>query len=321
MMRRILFAVALLLCAAAAQAQGYPNRALRLVVPWPPGQATDLGGRLIAQKMSEYLGQPIVVDNRPGAGGTIGTDNAVKSPPDGYTILAASSGPATVSPLLQKLPYDVEKQLMPVHLIGVSPYLLVTAPSFPANSAKELVDLIRANPGKYTFASSGTGATAHLICEWFNSLAQLKAVHVPYKGSAQALTDVMTGQVAYSTETLAATGPHVRAGKLKALGISMEKGSALAPGVPPIALAAGMPGFDVGAWLGLMVPAGTPKEIVARLATEAGKALQNAEVQERLAALGLELIPKGPEDFAAYLKGESARFAAIIKNGNIKLDP
>ena len=320
-MKRIFISITLLLCAAAVQAQGYPNRAIRLVVPWPPGQATDLGGRLIAQKMSEYLGQPIVVDNRPGAGGTIGTDNAAKSPPDGYTILAASSGPATVSPLLQKLPYDVEKQLLPVHLIGISPYLLVVAPTFPANSAKELIDLIRANPGKYTFASSGTGATAHLICEWFNSLAQLKAVHVPYKGSAQSLTDVMTGQVAYSTETLAATGPHVRAGKLKALGISMEKGSALAPGVLPLALAAGMPGFDVGAWLGLMVPAGTPKEIVARLATEAGKALQNAEVQERLAGLGLELIPKGPEDFAAYLKGESARFAAIIKNGNIKLDP
>jgi tripartite-type tricarboxylate transporter receptor subunit TctC len=320
-MKRIFISIILLLCAAAAQAQGYPNRAIRLVVPWPPGQATDLGGRLIAQKMSEYLGQPIVVDNRPGAGGSIGTDNAVKSPPDGYTILAASSGPATVSPLLQKLPYDVEKQLLPVHLIGISPYLLVVAPTFPANSAKELIDLVRANPGKYTFASSGTGATAHLICEWFNSLAQLKAVHVPYKGSAQSLTDVMTGQVAYSTETLAATGPQLRAGKLKALGISMEKGSALAPGVPPIALAAGMPGFDVGAWLGLMVPAGTPKEIVARLATEAGKALQNAEVQERLAGLGLEMIPKGPDEFAAYLKGETARFAAIIKNGNIKLDP
>ena len=319
-MIRAMFFAAALLCATAANAQGYPNKPIRMVVPWPPGQATDLGGRLMAQKMSEYLGQPIVVDNRPGAGGTIGTDNAAKSPPDGYTILAASSGPATVSPLLQKLPYDVEKNLVPVHLIGISPYLLVTAPSFPANSAKELVELLRANPGKYTFASSGTGATAHLICEWFNSLAQVKAVHVPYKGSAQSLTDVMTGQVAYSTETLAATGTQVRAGKLKALGISFEKGSALAPGVPPLAQAAGMPGFDVGAWLGLMVPAGTPKEIVARLALEAGKALQNAEVQERLAGIGLEMISRGPDDFAVYLKGETARFASIIKNGNIKLE-
>jgi len=320
-MIRVLFAAAALLCAATASAQSYPSKPIRMVVPWPPGQATDLGGRLLAQKMSEFLGQPIIIDNRAGAGGTIGTDNAAKSPPDGYTILAASSGPATVSPLLQKLPYDVEKNLAPVHLIGISPYLVVAAPSFPASNAREMVELLRANPGKYTFASSGTGATAHLISEWFNSLAQVKAVHVPYKGSAQALTDVMTGQVAYATETLAATGPHVRAGKLKALGISFEKGSALAPGVPSIAQAAGMPGFDVGAWLGLMVPAGTPKEIIARLATEAGKALQNPELQERLAGIGIEMIAKGPDDFGTYLKGETARFAAIIKNGNIRVDP
>ena len=320
-MTRISLFAAALLFAGAAHAQSYPNKSIRMVVPWPPGQATDLAGRVMAMKMSELLGQPIVVDNRPGAGGTIGTDNAAKSAPDGYTILAASSGPATVSPLLQKLPYEVDKHFAPVHLIGVSPYLLVTYPSFPANTAKELVDLIRANPGKYTFASSGTGATAHLITEWFNSLAQLKAVHVPYKGSAQSLTDVMTGQIAYSTETLAATGPHVRAGKLKALGISFEKGSTLAPGIPPIAQAASMPGFEVGAWLGLMVPTGTPKDIVARLATEAGKALQTQEVRDRLAGIGIEMISKGPDDFAAYLKGESARFAAIIKNGNIKLDP
>ncbi|HUN69563.1 MAG TPA: tripartite tricarboxylate transporter substrate binding protein [Burkholderiales bacterium] len=319
-MKRTLFFAAALACAALAHAQGYPNRPIRMVVPWPPGQATDLAGRLMAQKMSEFLGQPIIVDNRAGAGGTIGTDNAAKSPPDGYTILAASSGPATVSPLLQKLPYNVEKDLSPVHLVGISPYLLVTYPTFPASNAKEFVELLRANPGKYSFASSGTGATAHLISEWFNSLAQVKAVHVPYKGSAQALTDVMTGQVAYAIETLAGTGPHVRAGKLKTFGISFEKGSALAPGVPALAQAASMPGFDVGAWLGLMVPAGTPREVIARLAAEADKALQTPEVRERLAGIGLEIIVKGPDEFAAYLKGESTRFAAIIRNGNIKLD-
>ena len=319
-MKRTLFFAAALACAALAHAQGYPNRPIRMVVPWPPGQATDLAGRLMAQKMSEFLGQPIIVDNRAGAGGTIGTDNAAKSPPDGYTILAASSGPATVSPLLQKLPYNVEKDLSPVHLVGISPYLLVTYPTFPASNAKEFVELLRANPGKYSFASSGTGATAHLISEWFNSLAQVKAVHVPYKGSAQALTDVMTGQVAYAIETLAGTGPHVRAGKLKTFGISFEKGSALAPGVPALAQAASMPGFDVGAWLGLMVPAGTPREVIARLAAEADKALQTPEVRERLAGIGLEIIVKGPDEFATYLKGESTRFAAIIRNGNIKLD-
>jgi tripartite-type tricarboxylate transporter receptor subunit TctC len=319
-MTRILLFAAALLCLASVYAQSYPNRPIRMVVPWPPGQATDLGGRLMAQKLSELLGQPIVVDNRAGAGGTIGTDNAVNSPGDGYTLLAASSGPVTVSPLLQKVPYDAERQLVPVQLIGVSPYLLVAHPSFPAANAKEFIDLVRANPGKYSFSSSGTGATAHLIAEWFNALAQLKAVHVPYKGSAPSLTDLMSGQVAYSIETLAATGPQVRAGRLKAYGVSLEKGSALAPGVPPLAQAASLPGFDVGAWLGLMVPAGTPKEIVARLAAEADKALQSAEVRDGLARLGIEMISKGPDEFAAYLKGETARFAAIIKNGNIKLE-
>ena len=319
-MSRILFFAAALLCAAAVNAQGYPNKPIRMVVPWPPGQATDLVGRLMALKMSELLGQPIVVDNRAGAGGTIGTDNAAKASPDGYTILAASSGPATVSPLLQKVPYDVEKDFAPVRLVGLSPYLLVTYPSFPANSAKEFIDLLRANPGKYTFSSSGTGATAHLISEWFNSLAQVKAVHVPYKGSAQSLTDLMSGQVSYSIETLAGTGPHVRAGKLKTFGISLENGSALAPGVPALAQAASMPGFDVGAWLGLMVPAGTPKEIINRLSIEADKALQAADTRERLALIGLEIISRGTDEFAAYLKGERARFAAIIKNGNIKID-
>lgn len=319
MIRTLLFALAFA-CSALAQAQGYPNRPIRMVVPWPPGQATDLAGRLVAQKLSEQLGQPIVVDNRPGAGGTIGTDHAAKSPPDGYTILAASSGPATVSPLLQKLPYETEKHLAPVHLIGLSPYLLVAHPSFPAANAKEFIDLVRANPGKYTFSSSGTGATAHLIAEWFNSLAKVKALHVPYKGSAQSLSDLVAGQVAYSIETLAATGPLVRSGKLKAYGVSLEKGSALAPGIPPLAQAASLPGFDVGAWLGVMVPAGTPRDIIARLAAETGKALQTAEVRERLALIGVEMISKGPEEFATYLKGESARFAAIIKDGNIKID-
>ena len=319
-MIRMIFVTAALLCAAVANAQGYPNKPIRMVIPWPPGQATDLVGRLMAQKLSELLGQPIVVDNKPGAGGTIGTDNAAKSPADGYTILAGSSGPATVSPLLQKVPYDVAKDFIPVRLIGVSPYLLVTHPSFPAANAREFVELLRANPGKYTFSSSGTGATAHLISEWFNSLAQVKAVHVPYKGSAQSLTDLMAGQVSYSIETLAGTGPHVRAGKLKTYGISFEKGSALAPGVPALAQAAAMPGFDVGAWLGLLVPAGTPKDIVSRLSAEADKSLQTADTREKLSFIGLEIISRGPDEFAAYLKGESARFAAIIKNGNIKVD-
>jgi tripartite-type tricarboxylate transporter receptor subunit TctC len=317
---RTLLAGALFFASAAAFAQSYPSRPIRMIVPWPPGQATDLVGRLMAQKLSEQLGQPIVVDNRAGAGGTIGTDAAAKSAPDGYTILAASSGPMTISPLLQKLPYEPERHFAPVQLVGMSPYLLVTYPSFPASNAKELIDLVRANPGKYTFSSSGTGATAHLIAEWFNSLAQLNAVHVPYKGSAPSLTDLMAGLVSYSIETLAATGPLVRSGKLKTFGISLEKGSSIAPGVPPIAQAASLPGFDVGAWVGLMVPAGTPREIIARLSEEAEKTLQTADTRERMTSLGSEVISRRPEEFAAYLKNETARFSSIIRNANIKLE-
>lgn len=318
-MKRVLALLSSLLFSAVAVAQGaYPTRPIRMIIPWPPGQATDLAGRLIAQELQKALGQPVVPDNRPGAGGTIGTDAVAKSAPDGYTLLAASSGPVTVAPLMQKVPYNVEKELAPVYRVGMSPYLLVTHPSFPANNAREFIALLKANPGKYTFSSSGAGAAAHLIIEMFNAAAQVQAVHVPYKGSAQSLTDLIGGQIGYSIETLAATGPHVRSGKLKTFGVSFEKGSALAPDVPPLATAAGLPGFNAGAWLGVMAPAGTPKDVVARLAAETEKATQSAEFRERFNAILVELIPGSTETFAAYLKSESARYAAIIKQANIK---
>lgn len=318
-MKRVLALLSSLLFSAVAVAQGaYPSRPIRMIIPWPPGQATDLAGRLIAQELQKALGQPVVPDNRPGAGGTIGTDAVAKSAPDGYTLLAASSGPVTVAPLMQKVPYNVEKELAPVYRVGMSPYLLVTHPSFPANNAREFIALLKANPGKYTFSSSGAGAAAHLIIEMFNAAAQVQAVHVPYKGSAQSLTDLIGGQIGYSIETLAATGPHVRSGKLKTFGVSFEKGSALAPDVPPLATAAGLPGFNAGAWLGVMAPAGTPKDVVARLAAETEKATQSAEFRERFNAILVELIPGSTETFAAYLKSESARYAAIIKQANIK---
>ncbi len=318
MNRLFAFLLALLCCGAALAQSAYPNRPIRLVIPWPPGQATDLAGRLIAQELQKALGQPVVPDNRPGAGGMIGTDAVAKAAPDGYTLLAASSGPVTVAPLMQKVPYNVDQELAPVYRVGMSPYLLVAHPSFPANNAKEFVALLKANPGKYTFSSSGTGAAAHLIIEMFNAAAQVQAVHVPYKGSAQSLTDLMSGQIGYSIETLAATGPHVRAGKLKTFGVSFEKGSALAPEVPPLASAAGLPGFNAGAWLGVMAPAGTPKDVIARLAAETEKATQSAEFRERFNHILVELIPGSTETFAAYLKSESARYAAIIKQANIR---
>lgn len=306
--------------AATAPGQAYPNRPVRLVIPWPPGQATDLAGRVLAQKLSDLFGQQVVADNRAGAGGMIGTDLVAKAAPDGYTILAASSGPVTVNPLLQKAAYDVDRDLAPVANIGLSPYLLVTNPQFPAANAREFVTLVKANPGKYSFASSGTGATAHLIAEWFNNLSGLQVTHVPYKGSSPALTDVISGQIAYAIETAAATMPHVKSGRLKAYGVSLARGSVLAPGVEPLATAANLPGFDVGAWLGVMVPAGTPKPVIDRIAASVETAMQAPEVRERIMGISVEVDYRRTEEFTRYLKEQRARFADIIKKGNIKLD-
>jgi tripartite-type tricarboxylate transporter receptor subunit TctC len=319
-LKRIGSLLAALVVAGSVFAQPYPSRPLRMVIPWPPGQATDLVGRVMAEKLSQIFGQPVVPDNRPGAGGMIGTDFAAKAPPDGYTLLAGSSGPVTINPLLQKTSYDPERDLIAVAKVGVSPYLLVTNPAFPAANIREFLALVRANPGKYAFASSGTGATAHLIAEYFNSLAGLKATHVPYKGSAPALADVVGGQVHYMIETVAATMPLVRSGRLKAFGVSLEKGSALAPGIEPLAVTANIPGFDVGAWLGLMVPAGTPKPVVDRLAAAMDSAMHGSDMRERLSSVGLEVDYRRAEEFARELKEQRARFADIIQKGNIRLD-
>jgi tripartite-type tricarboxylate transporter receptor subunit TctC len=304
---------------ASAQA-AYPSRPIRMMVPWPPGQATDQVARVIAQELTKLLAQPIVVDNRAGAGGTIGTDAVAKAAPDGYTLLAASSGPVTISPLLTKTPFDPERDLTPICMLGISPYVLVTAPDFPARDAREFVALVKANPGKYAFGSSGTGATAHIIAESFNAALGLQALHVPYKGSVPALTDVMSGQVAYCLETAAATMPLVRNGRLKALGVSLEKGSSVTPGIPPLATAAGIPGFDLGAWIGIMVPARTPKPVVDRLTAELEKAMVSPEVKQAFTTISMEMDYRRTEEFSRYMKMVSTRFGDVIKSGNIKAD-
>jgi tripartite-type tricarboxylate transporter receptor subunit TctC len=320
MRRIVLFAAMLAAVGAACAQQDYPNRPLRMIVPWPPGQATDLVGRVMAQKMSDVLGQQIVIDNRAGAGGMIGTDVAAKATPDGYTLLAASSGPVSINPLLQKTAYDPERELAPVANVCVAPFLLVSAPSFPAQNAKEFVALLKANPGKYTFASSGTGATAHMIAEYFNNMAVVQVTHVPYKGSVPALTDVISGRVAYAFETVASTMPHVKAGRLKAYGISIDRPSALAPGIEPIAVAANLPGFNAAAWIGVMATAGTPKRIVDKLGVAAETAMKSPEVLERLASVGVEVDYQRPAVFADYLREQKKRYSEIIKRANIKIE-
>jgi tripartite-type tricarboxylate transporter receptor subunit TctC len=319
-MRRVLAVLAGLFIAASVHAQTYPSRPVKVVVPWPPGQATDLSARLVAQKLQEATGQPFVVDNRPGAGGSIGTGEVVRAAPDGYTLLASSSGPISIMPAVQKTPYEPLKDLTGVSLIAAAPFALVTAPSFPASNAREFVTLVRASPDKYTFASSGTGATAHLIAELFNSMAQLKARHVPYKGSAPGLTDVMNGQVSYTLETVASVVGHVKAGRLKALGVTSARRSSALADVPPLAEAADLPGYDIGAWIGYSAPAGTPREVLTRLSTEIQKALQAPDIKERYLALGMEPVSMAPEEMNAFLKNEGQRYADIARKANVRVE-
>src|SRR5438309_1217473 len=312
--------VAALLVASAAAAQSYPNRAVKVIVPWTPGQATDIAARVVAQKLQEALGQAFVIDNKPGAGGAIGTDAVAKSPPDGYTLLAASSGPLSIMPNLQKTPYEPLNDLAPISLVAATPFALVTHPAFPANNAKEFIAEIKANPGKYTFSSSGTGATAHLFTELFNSMAQIQARHVPYKGSAQGLTDVINGQITYTIETVAATAGHIKSGRLKTFGVSTARRTAALPDVPPLAESAGLPEYDVAAWIGYAAPSGTPREVLARLSGEIQKALKTEELKERMVNIGLDAVASTPEEMAAFMRREQDRYGQIIRNANIKIE-
>ena len=317
---RIAILVASLLCAGLAHAQNYPARSVKVIVPWPPGQATDIVTRIVAEKLQEALGQPFVIDNKPGAAGTIGTIAVINSPPDGYTLLAASSGPVTILPVVQKLSYDPLVDLAPVSLTATGAFVLVTSPSFPASNAREFVALLRANPDMYTFASSGMGSTSHLVIELFNSMAQIKSRHVPYKGSAPGLTDVMNGQVAYTLETVASVIGHVKAGKLKALGLSTKKPAAVMPDLPSLAVAADLPDYDIGGWIGMAAPRGTPRQITARVSAEIQRIVQIPEVKERLLAFGQNATANTPDEMTTYIRAQQERFAAVARVANIRLD-
>ncbi len=319
-MKKTYLLAVLALVAGSAFAQQYPNKPVRVIIPWPPGQATDLAARIVGEKLSQQMGQTFIMENRPGAGGAIGTEAVAKAAPDGYTLLASSSGPISIMPNLQKIPYDPLKDLAPISLTARAPFALIAHPSFPAANAREFVALVRANPGKYTFASSGTGATAHLFGELFNSMAKLNAVHVPYKGSAPAMTDLIGGQVSYAIETVASIVGHVKSGRVKVYGVTTAKRAAALPDVPSLAEAADIPGYDVAAWIGYHAPAGTPREIIVRLAAEIQKAMQAPDMRDRYIALGLEQASSTPDELAAYMRVEQERYGTIIKNAGIKIE-
>ena len=310
--------ILLTLLAGFANAQSWPSRPLRYIVPFPPGAFNDTLARTLAAELPKTLGQPVVVENRPGGNTIIAAELAAKSPPDGYTLFGAAL-PFSVIQTLYKTSFDVTKDFAPITLAGITPNLLVANPGAPVGSVKELIAYARANPGKLNYASTGNGTSNHLSFELFKAMTQTNVVHVPYKGSAPAVTDLIAGQVQVMFDNTPNVLPHVRAGKLKALAVSTKARSALAPEVPSVD-EAGVPGYDVSVWFGVLTVAGTPRDVVNRLNSEMVRILTSAEVKERFGKMGVEVVAGTPEHFAGFLKGEVERWAKVVRDAGIKAD-
>jgi len=302
-----------------SHAQGYPGKPVRIVVPFAPGGATDVIGRVIAQKLADRLGQSVVVDNRPGAGTTIGSNVVAKAPADGYTLLLAPT-PFVISQVMySSLPYDAQKDFAPVALLALSPFILVTHPAVPAKSVAELVALAKANPGKLNFCSAGNGTVPHLAGELFKFRAGIDMVHVPYKGGGPAIIDLISGQVALMFATPIEVDAHVQTGRLRVLATTATKRLTALPKVPTIQ-ESGYRDFEVYAFFGMLAPAGTPGEIIARLAGELEKVMAHPEVRERFAAQSAEPAVRAAEAFGAFLRNERERWDAIVKRSGAKID-
>ncbi len=320
MNRNRLFARSLALCAALAAhqspAQPYPDKPVRLVVPYAAGGPVDTVGRLTAQNLSARWGQQVIVDNRGGSGGALGTHAVAKAPPDGYTLLLGNSGPITVYPHLRKtLLYDYERDLAPVSFMVKSCMVLVVHPSLPTKSVQELVRLAKRQPGALAYSTSGVGGLQHLGMVLFESLAGVSLVHVPYKGAAPALADLISGQVQLQFNNVVGALPHVKAGKLRALGVSTAAPSQVLPEVPPVARA--YPAFDVASWMGIYAPAGTPKPIVDQISRDVAWALNVPAAKERLNALGAEILAGGPDQLSAYAREEGRLFGKLVSTAGI----
>jgi tripartite-type tricarboxylate transporter receptor subunit TctC len=305
---------------AVAQVPAWPTKPLRLVVPFPPAGATDILGRTLAQKLSDALGQPVVVENKPGAGGAIGSDMVAKAAPDGYTLLIATTSTHSIGPSLNpKLAYNAEKDFVPVVWVANSTNILVAAPNLPVTNTAELVAYAKANPGKINYGSSGNGTIVHLTAELFGSMAGIRMTHVPYKGTALVMPDLMSGQVSILFDNIVSAMPSVKGGKVKALGISGAKRSPLVPDLPTIA-ESGVPGFVSDTYFGVFVPAGTPPDIVLRLNREINRILESTEFRDKLAVLGAEPVGGSPEKFAAEIRTETAKWSKVIKDAGVKLE-
>jgi tripartite-type tricarboxylate transporter receptor subunit TctC len=323
-MSAVLRAIALIvLCASATlevQAQAWPSKPVRIVVPFPPGGPADLLPRLLGPKLTEIWGQPVVVENKPGAGGNIGMDTVAKAAPDGYTLVVGPNGNLVVNPhLYAKLPYDVTRDFVPITLIATFSNVLVVNPDVPAKTVSELIALAKAKPGTVSYGSPGTGSQPHLGGEFLKLMAGIDIVHVPYNGTAPALKDLLGGQITFMFAQTSAALPQIQSGKLRALGVAGPRRATLLPDVPTIA-ESGLAGFEAVSWYALLAPAGTPREIVTKMQADFARVLQMPDIREKLVAQGGDPVGNTPEQLAAQLKSESARYADIVKRANIKAE-
>jgi tripartite-type tricarboxylate transporter receptor subunit TctC len=319
MLLRTSLALLLAIVASAAAAQGYPARPVRLIIPFPPGGSNDIVGRMVAAQLGDRLGQQVVADNRGGAGGTIGTELAARAQADGYTLLLISTAYAFNTSIYKKLPYDPVKSFTPVALLGSGPGVLVVNPTLPVNSVAELIALAKERPGKLNNASAGIGSFQHLASELFRLQAGIQWLHVPYKGGGPAMMDLMAGQADASVGSLIQMLPHIRSGKLKALGTTGAKRSAVLPDVPTVA-EAGVPGYEATNWWGILAPAGTPQPILDRLHQEIAAVQASAETKRRFETEGAEAREMSPADFAAFIAAETAKWARVVKEAGISAE-
>lgn len=306
----------LLFAATSVLGQAYPTKPVRLIIPFPPGGSNDIVGRVMAAQLTERLGRTVVVDNRSGAGGTIGTEIAAKSQPDGHTLLIISV-PHTYNPWLYKLPYDPVKAFVPVGMIGTAPTSLAVHPGVPASSARDLIALARAKPGQIHFATAGVGTFTHLSSELFRSMAGIDLVHVPFKGGGPAIISVVAGQTQMIFGTLIQNLPHIRANRVKALGIGSTRRNAALPEVPTIA-ESGLPGYEAANWWGILAPAGTPAAVLKRLYNEIAASLGAPDTQKWFTAEGAEIVNRTSEEFGAFIVAETAKWGRVIKDAGIR---
>ncbi|HET7729483.1 MAG TPA: tripartite tricarboxylate transporter substrate binding protein [Usitatibacter sp.] len=316
-MLRMIAGIAMAAAVSLAHAQAWPSRPIKMVVPFPAGGPTDVMTRVLSDKLGQALGQPVVVENRPGAGGSIGADLVAKSAPDGYTLLMATGSTHSVGPYLQKLPYDPNKDFTPIVYVGYATNILLVSPKLGVNNVRELIDYARKEPGRLTYATSGIGSVAHLTSEMFGAMAGVKLTHVPYKGTQLSINDMISGQVGILFDNVMTAKPHIDSGRLKGIAISSVERSSIVPDIPTVA-ESGLPGFDSTNWFGVFGPPGLPRAVADRIDAELNRILQDRAIKERFHTLGFEITGGNGAELAKVMQSEARKWSKVIRDANVK---